>query len=582
MKKILQNRSFISKYFKKPLKVFVKMKTRSKLLLFTTLFALLFLILPNIGGALKVLGFIEPDFIKSTSGAIYETNPVAFPYFLFKVGASEDKANPAVELVASGKTFKIKQLTSSGEVKVEPDPQGVIENEPVLEGIDTSPFEKIENSLASISAELAEVEQKVSETSLETLSVLGESEQRLFGPYEQILFRRTDGNGEYSYHREGVKIIETLNFVAIPEKLDLQVELPSDTRMVLSSNGVASLVSDGVVVASFKLMFSTDGSSYGDFVTAEGNYSGSSTLSFPLTDLAGKSGAIRIIYSADSTNITEIEKLGISKEYVQFSTSVAPEPKYLTQYKGETLFYSEVGTSMSIIRSQAMTTLFSFPESVLGVSCSTDDCFAISKSGLYQFNPDEALKSMESDVQIAYAPTFFEVSDSVSGGLGSSSEYFYRTSSVSPGGSVYEFAAENLNGVKILSDLSTPTLISSNSNATRVVLWSDGKLLVGSSSGEFESVQIDHTPTSLAVDDFGFIYLALSPSGSERSVVVRLNPESGDSHVLAKFVGDISSIMVDSQHLSVGLSVSNSVGAIVKLPLDSAKWIPVVTSLPSL
>lgn len=564
---------------KKAIKGFTSLSVRKKFILFTSIFAFVFLVLPNIGGAMKVLGFIEPDFVKSTSGALYETNPQAFPYFLFKVGSGENQSETVSSFVVSGKTISVKQVTQK--LTESESSETIVEDLSGL-GLDTSPLEKIESELASISAELAEVEQKVSETSFDTMNVLGASDQRLFGPYEQIVFRRNDGNGEYSYHREGNKILETLSFVNIPESLGLQISMPEGVRMVVSTNGVANFVSDGTTIASLKLLLSIENGPFGEFVVDGGNYSDLTTITIPLGDMEGKSGSIRLVYSAEGQNITEIEKLGISQEYVQFHTLVSPDPLYLTQFKGETVFYSELGSSVSLLRGQAMTTLFSFPEQITGMSCTDFVCFASSKSGLYKFNPEEALNLVNSDTLSSFTPQLIEVGDGNTGGLTSSESLFIRTSNVSPEGAVYEFGEDNLQGVKILSDLSSPSIIASNLNSTRIALWSDGKLFIGSSTGEFESVDLEYTPISIAVDESGLVYLALAPGSGQKAMVVRLNPESGDSHVLSKFVGDITSLDVNSSELAIGVSVSSLTGAIVKLPLDSSKWIPVVSQLPSL
>ena len=95
------NKKFISKLQKLPL---VK-KASLVVLIFSVAF-----IIPRINFGLKVLGFVEKDFIKSTSGAIFETNKESF--FKARVGNSSDNAKTQLYLEIEGHNFELSLLPS--------------------------------------------------------------------------------------------------------------------------------------------------------------------------------------------------------------------------------------------------------------------------------------------------------------------------------------------------------------------------------------------------------------------------------------------------------------------------------------
>jgi len=538
--------------------------------------AIVFFVLPNIHGGLKILGFVEKDFIVSTSGALYETNNN--PYFRALIGSSSDTKQSILKFEIQGKTVTIGLLDAAEEapvvklVDVNETPSNLIIPESLIHA---------EAELASAEAVLQEIANKTYEVSQEVSEIIGEAEQTFFGPREQIVLRAIEKINKVTYYRkqnaliETIELvnpdIETLHFVVKSPDISVRKTRLQDWNLVSEGNGLMTVKTHmvdgrGAVSALPEVdnafTESTDDTIHHLLLPVEWMQSPSRV--FPLK-VVRTFAPLEPVHDSLESKLQNI----VGEQFVELSLFTSHNPRFLTLFKGDVLYWEALSGTISLIQNGNTIPLFTEPL-LSGLSCTDNGCFAARTDTIQFFNPTDILNRLpESDIN-----TFFEslkVSDTPLGGIAVGKGTILRTSYSSPTGAVY--GSSTFGGVenKVYENVSFPSFPAVSEDGQYRSFWAEGKLFIGEANSNWQTISIPFEPESVSIGNDNRVYFIVKFDPLQTDMVVRVTPGLG-LEILSHVTGDFSSLHITNDTLYLGLNIDERNGAVLKLPQNILAW----------
>lgn len=585
------NKKFISKLQKLPL---VK-KASLVVLIFSVAF-----IIPRINFGLKVLGFVEKDFIKSTSGAIFETNKESF--FKARVGNSSDNAKTQLYLEIEGHNFELSLLpsltatssfslkestpsspiqiaTSSPELKLDDinNPQSSVSAS--ISGL----LKEINDQIASVSSGLSEISKEIKKIRDKVIDTIGGTEQTFVGPYEAIK-HKGEFLGEVIYYVDKHTLIESWSFNELQD-FNIPFALSSDNLNLTISTMQKWEFFDGSkkILAIESELYGKNNEKISLPEVEEQKISGNQTkgpviLKIPEEIITEQKDIfpIKIIRRYNMANDEENSPKSklirlFGEETTAQSAIIGPSPRFITRASDYILAYDNIDKNLQVVtRNENAGTIFSDIEAT-GLSCGEEKCLLAVSDNLIVFDPLtllEALPTTDRETLIQK----IGLADNPIGGVAQAGKTIFRTSNVSPNGTLYKLENLEKEEEKVTSNLPNAQLLSVNKKGERFALLADGQLQIGAVNSKPKIINLPEQPESLSFGPDNFLYAVIPYEKTNTKMIIRIAPDTNKFEILSNFDGEFISIFADGQGLVIGLNLDSKTGAVVSLPWEKLSW----------
>jgi hypothetical protein len=583
------------------------MNKQKRNILITLGFLFLFLLLPNIKAGLKIIGFLERDFVASETGAIFETkSEKSFKAFF---GKADDNKIPTISLIAEGKKFDLTVLENTESIPT-PTPQEPVStiSAELSDSITSSPsaitsgpkYKTIEDgylevsriqgeiaslssSLSKISGQIEGIEKDVSNISYDVAKSLGLIEQSFFGPYEMIKRRGLfSGQAEISFYIDKHKLIEKwqitglknnkISFLFQSDDLNFEVNKNQDWGIFSESQPIMYINTKLYDVKNKEISLEVvEKEEFGKSATGH-----EVTLllpeeivndknNFPLTLVREYSPT----FPTSQTPQMILEDI-IGEEVTSFTTNfVGSQPKFIAR-KNDYLVVADTTERRVVgIKDQEVTALLTNVD-VNGLSCKDDGCVLSTENKLLSFDPT-IIATISADIDKEKMFKELEVSEKPIGGIAVSGDTILTTSLVSPNGSLYLRHGITNKDEKTLTNLSFPELPSINQNGNLFAFFADGQLQFLGKDLPNESIPISQKPISYAFGQDNHFYIILKDERFDQNIIVRLTP-TFKPEVLIGIRGNFLSVLPEENGLTIGMKLDENTGAVITLPWNKLRW----------
>lgn len=585
IKQYLTSTTDIVKLFTRRITVKISRKRFTVLLI---LIAIGWLISPRLPGILKLLSFVEKDFINSTSESIYESTKT-HPEFQVRIGHKE---NPQAFTISVYKEES--SITFTG-ISYQPG-KVMIQSTPVVaqlvDTIATSAAQSSQDSLASPSATQVskpdetsatesatspQQQEAVPEVKIEALNVATPSalpkaidsiDQSLFGSYERLTLQGAV-YPTISYHWEGSRLVETWNITSQNAEFSFKIE---GSGLVINGENEQFLIfKDSTPV--IELTSSIEDSNGAQTTVKQKITDGILTLSidpewisspervYPLT--------LRRNYQALANNQVDIKTVLATKipsELVASAVEIPPQTRFLNKVEDKFIFFDEKSSIVYELSHDTLIPKVQITDKLIALSCLSHECAAATKDGIYtisittQQETAPQIISLENKIPILFTPV---------GGYAQTEDAVFITQDTNPAGSLRKTTTDSQSIEVLLDNLNYAQEITTTPDGKVMAIWANGQLYVLTASGSFSVIQLPSPPIAMAAGSDGYIYSILNLDDGQD--VIARSSLSG-TEVLSQLQGAFTALAWKDATLYIAYAFNQQTSYLLQMPIEATQW----------
>lgn len=587
IKQYLTSTTGIVKLFTRRITVKISRKRFTVLL---TLIAIGWLISPRLPGILKLLSFVEKDFINSTSESIYESTKT-HPEFQVRIGHKE---NPQAFTIAVYKEESSITFTGisyqPGKIMIPSTPvvpqlldtiatsaAQSSQDSPTLASSSATQVTKPDETTATESAIPSQQQETVPEVKVEELSVATPSalpkaidsiDQSLFGAYERLTLQGAV-YPTISYHWEGSRLVETWNITSQNAEFSFKIE---GSGLVINGENEQFLIfKDSTPV--IELTSSIEDSNGAQTTVKQKVADGILTLSvdpdwisspervYPLT--------LRRNYQALANNQVDIKTVLATKippELVASAVEIPPETRFLNKVEDKFIFFDEKSSIVYELSHDTLNPKVQITDKLVALSCLPHECTAAARDGIYiistttQQETGPQIISLENKIPMLFTPV---------GGYARTEDAVFITQDTNPAGSLRKTTTDNQSIEVLLDNLNYAQEITTTPDGKVMAIWANGQLYVLTASGSFTVIQLPSPPIAMAAGSDGYIYSILSLDDGQD--VIARSSLSG-TEVLSQLRGAFTALAWKDATLYVVYAFNQQTSYLLQMPIETTQW----------
>jgi len=540
---------------------------------------IVYLMLPKIPGILKLVGFVERDFISSTSEFIYESTQT-HPELQLRIGKRSDPQAYQVAIVKDGKSIlfsgvlraqaTVENTTPTSKeiiptdvtASVEASLSATVQEDAKGDSTATDSATRIEGASPSAQPSPTETPIQIEEIPTQKQEV----EQSFLEAYEKIILKN-DGYPTITYHWEGAQIIEEWQLSQEVDHFDFQI----------TSNGLESIGNDNrtlIMIESTPIVELT-----AQVHDAKGSVA--PVVQTVTPDLLSISIDQDWLQSTDRTlpitmarsyhplmtqTITPRELLTtvVSEDIVSTALEIPTQTTLMTQFNQKILFWKADNHTIYSIENGRAAAIFTIFDQPIALSCTAQDCSFVTQTGRYLFTPpldpsgNPTLINQEDIIQLSEQPI---------GGYASTNQEIYITSDTNPSGYLIKKTGDTVS--TLLQNTNYAKEVSVSPDGTTVAVWANGQLQISQNGNDFQPINLTAQPIAFSAGNDGAVY-AIVPAGDDVSTILRVTPTHSQEipNLRAKF----TAILWTEQTLSIAYTQSPLVGYLLGLPTHQINW----------
>lgn len=537
------------------------------------------LVSPRVPGVLKLLSFIEKDFITSTSEYMFESTET-HPELQVRIGRSDDPQGFHLAIFKDGAHIAFTGVSyQPGTQIVVPPPSTSPTISPSSSATPLPTTDIISQSASDAAQQVASESASHSTQSAELISTASTSalpkaiesiDQSFFGTYEKLILQPAV-YPQITYHWEGSRLVETWSITAQNAEFTFNIEQSGLT--IAGENGSFLLFKDAVPVV--------------ELTTTVHDAKGAET---PVIQSITGMVLTLTIDPAWVTSPDRVYPLTLVRNYqtltnnqldpkVVLATNIAPEivataleipahSQFFTSYADQIIFFDEQTHVIYSLINGALAPVATLPEKIIALSCSSHGCTAVTHDGMYLFDVPTEQKSepatlmIESKVASPVTPL---------GGYAQTEATTFLTQNTNPGGTVRALPFGATQSTIILDNLSYAQAITATHDGSLVGVWANGQLYIAAKSEGFSFTILPAPPIAVTAGLDGYIYSIVTLDDGIQGIV---RTASGKNEVLKDLRGAFTGILWKEGAVYIAHTFNQRTGYLLHVPLEGTEWEP--------